>query len=409
MVPDRFNMVDMDGVDILYSQGLEVPGLYNKLVESYSTCRYTMLYNWQFNNIPIAPSYVELSVTADEVIIQPGITVTQDDVLHIYSIEPEPVLSSLEVSENGTYLPPEGVDGFDSVEVDVQHVLQSLAVSENGVYTPPEGVYGFNQVTVAVQGGDASAVVFSNTPTTLIKGDTEKTGTIFFFYEGELGIWYCNGEALQIAAGVYSLMLAPPRIRTNYAESGFLLNWVFNPIDDFEIIFKMEASPAQYGNWPKLISTNTVANIALNWNFYSNRRVMNIRYNNYYSGDANVSYDSPYDYNDYYKITKTGALFRILKSVDLVNYVEAASWQASAVGQDAETESVKFLYFSGDTGRIDATFYSFKVTRNGVVIHNYVARENGLYDEVTQELIQQTGTGITAITSQQVISFIKEA
>ena len=60
-------------------------------------------------------------------------------------------LRPLTVTENGTYTPEEGVDGFSSVDVNVPSdppVIQSLSVSHNGVYTAPEGVDGYNPVTV---------------------------------------------------------------------------------------------------------------------------------------------------------------------------------------------------------------------------------------------------------------------
>lgn len=65
----------------------------------------------------------------------------------------EPVLDTLIVSQNGQYRPPEGVAGYDLVDVNVitpPPVLDTLNVSQNGQYTPPEGVAGYNQVNVAV-------------------------------------------------------------------------------------------------------------------------------------------------------------------------------------------------------------------------------------------------------------------
>lgn len=124
MIPDKFNMVDMGGIDILESQGEVVQGLYSKLVESITLCRYSCLYNWKFNAIPIAPSYVALDIKADGVWINDCIVVTEDDIIRIYSIEPEPepvipVVEPLSVTENGVYTVQEGIDGFNPVSVAV--------------------------------------------------------------------------------------------------------------------------------------------------------------------------------------------------------------------------------------------------------------------------------------------------
>ena len=156
MVPDKFNMVDMEGIDIITSQGEVVEGLYQKLVESIAQCRYQCLYNWKFNGILIPPTYVEMDIVDDVVWINEGVSVDEEDVVRIYSLEPpapEPNILELSVIENGTYVVPEGYDGYNPVTVSVpipQPVLNSLSVTENGTYTPPSGVDGFNKVVVNV-------------------------------------------------------------------------------------------------------------------------------------------------------------------------------------------------------------------------------------------------------------------
>lgn len=72
-------------------------------------------------------------------------------------VDSEPVLQDKTITENGTYIPEEGVDGFDSVTVNVPDtpaVVQQLNVTENGTYTPSDGVDGFNSVVVAVSSTD---------------------------------------------------------------------------------------------------------------------------------------------------------------------------------------------------------------------------------------------------------------
>lgn len=161
MVPDKFNMVDMEGIDLIESQGVEVPGLYQKLVESIAQCRYQCLYNWKFDGILIPPTYVEMVATDESVSINGGVSVDLDDIVHIDSLSREPVIEPLSVSANGTYTPEEGVDGFAPVEVEVEvtPVIESLEVSENGIYIVPEGVDGYSPVTVNVASSEYESVI----------------------------------------------------------------------------------------------------------------------------------------------------------------------------------------------------------------------------------------------------------
>ena len=157
MVPDKFNMVDMEGIDLVLMQGEEVPGLYEKLVESITQCRYQCLYNWSFDGVLIPPTYVQLSINDnDEVQINEGVIVTDEDVIHIYSLEPpapDPEIIPLSAEENGVYNTPAGVDGFSPVTVNVPiytPVITAKTIIENGVYNAPTGVDGYSPVTVNV-------------------------------------------------------------------------------------------------------------------------------------------------------------------------------------------------------------------------------------------------------------------
>lgn len=153
MVPDKFNMVDMEGIDLIESQGSVVTGLYQKLVDSTAQCRYQCLYNWKFDGIIIPPTYVEMTATDESISINGGVSVDVNDVVHIDSIEIPSVIEALSVSENGVYTAPEGVDGYSPINVSVAApppVIEALSVSENGVYTAPEGVDGYSPVTVNI-------------------------------------------------------------------------------------------------------------------------------------------------------------------------------------------------------------------------------------------------------------------
>lgn len=183
MVPDKFNMVDMGGIDLIMMQGEEVSGLYMRLVKSIAQCRYQCLYNWLFDGVIIPPTYVELRIgDEDEVIINEGVTVTDDDVIHIYSLAPpapEPEIIPLLAEENGTYTVPTGKDGFNPVTVDVPSytpVINPITITENGAYTPPAGVDGYAPVTVNVSGGgdiDLSYLPNSNPVNVLASKNTQ--------------------------------------------------------------------------------------------------------------------------------------------------------------------------------------------------------------------------------------------
>lgn len=116
-VPDKFNTVDMGGIDVVKAQGEKVDGLFLRLLNSIQDCRYSVLCNWFFAEIPVAPAYVELVFDGEQVSINDLITVTPDDIVHVSSLQS--TILPLNVEENGRYVPPSGVDGYSPVIVNV--------------------------------------------------------------------------------------------------------------------------------------------------------------------------------------------------------------------------------------------------------------------------------------------------
>lgn len=63
----------------------------------------------------------------------------------------EPIVETIAITENGTYTPNEGVDGFNEVNVNVPiptFTTEELSATANGEYTPTTD--GYSKVTVAV-------------------------------------------------------------------------------------------------------------------------------------------------------------------------------------------------------------------------------------------------------------------
>lgn len=148
---DPSYMIDLGGIDVIQSQGVAIPGLYQKLLDNIGPCGNPLIYNWKFNGVFIPPQYVE-PILEDDTIYINDIYVSSDDVVHIPSIEIPPTIVQLNVSENGEYEVPEGVDGYNPVSVDVHPVIQSITITENGTYSVPSGVDGYGPVIVNVAG-----------------------------------------------------------------------------------------------------------------------------------------------------------------------------------------------------------------------------------------------------------------
>ena len=117
------------------------------------------------------------------------------------------------ISENGTYTPPTGYDGFSSVTVNVQATanIQSLTVVEPATYHAADyGCDGFDPVIVsdkykklyeyAVTGGsDNTTDDGQNVTNSLGSGDTENTNEYLDLSSGEFDTITNSGNSLQIS------------------------------------------------------------------------------------------------------------------------------------------------------------------------------------------------------------------
>lgn len=183
-------------------------------------------------------------------------------------------------------------------------------------------------------------------------------------------------------------------LRSNYASCYFdLTNWVYRQSDKIEIIFRHHGAPNSRTDWPYLCATHlngaTNADLAVNWNLWSNRTALNIRHGGYYSGDSNYSYNTPYDYENYYKFTGDGNHFSLGKSPTLDDFTDVFT---ATLGHnfDADTLSVKIF---NPAYPADIELYRVVATRGGTIIHDYRPTTTGLYDVITNTEIESTGTG----------------
>lgn len=151
MTPVQFKMVDLGGIDLVEIDGTAVPGIYNKILGAYNTCRVAILCNWFFAGILLPPAHVLITMDDDVLMINDVISVDIDDVLSIPGLSPSVVIEALTATENDTYTPGPGVNGFSPVVVDVPGpVLVQLTATENETYLPGTGEDGFSSVVVNV-------------------------------------------------------------------------------------------------------------------------------------------------------------------------------------------------------------------------------------------------------------------
>ena len=122
MVPQPYHFVSFDGLDLAEANGDIVDGIYSKIQEAMDACGVLMIADWKFAGIQIAPSYCNILQFNGYITLNGVIKITSSDEVFIegvYPPPPEPVITELYVSENGTFSPPTGVDGYAPVMVNV--------------------------------------------------------------------------------------------------------------------------------------------------------------------------------------------------------------------------------------------------------------------------------------------------
>lgn len=152
MNPVAYTMLDLKGLDLANVKGQTYPGLYNSIYSAMNSCQEIILCNWFVADILIPPTYCWLDIDTDGVIsINDMIFIYSNDTIEIPTMGTTPKIIALSVTGNGTYVVPDGYDGFNPVEVEVLPELQSKTVTENGEVVPDSGYYGLSTVVVNVQ------------------------------------------------------------------------------------------------------------------------------------------------------------------------------------------------------------------------------------------------------------------
>lgn len=187
-------------------------------------------------------------------------------------------------------------------------------------------------------------------------------------------------------------------INPNRTALGFTLDWIYNLSDKFEFTYKMNATPSQGGNWPWVLGVANVstADIVIQFNLWGGRTVMNFGYNGSWAGDGEVSYNSPYDYTNYYTIKGEAGHFTLLRGATLDAINETVFTRNFTDADGDTTLPVKILGVFQSSNTLDMNLYKIDVwDKNDVLIHSYRANTDGLVDLVTNNVIDANVTGYT--------------
>lgn len=181
MIPYTYNMVSFRGTDLSEINGEAVDGIYGDILSAMNECGIVVLYDWKFAGIPVTPAYCTIEEGDSFILINGIIKIKDDDTVWIESlVPPEPVLVELIADENGQFSPQDyDADGFSEVTVDVpqpEPVIESLSVSENGTYNVPTGVDGYGPVVVDVPTGDDLSKLAFKTGSDVVFSQGQATG-----------------------------------------------------------------------------------------------------------------------------------------------------------------------------------------------------------------------------------------
>lgn len=184
-------------------------------------------------------------------------------------------------------------------------------------------------------------------------------------------------------------------IRTNYSDFSITFsNWEYDLADTWELVYKQERTPIEFGNWPGIIGTRVgnYSKLYVQYNLWNYRTVINFAYNGTWAGDANVSFNSPFDYTNYYKIRCAAGNFSILKGSSLDDISTVAGTKIFTTASGNTGEPIVLCPLSGPY-RLDNSIYGLTVWRNNEKIHEYLPIIDGFRDVATGDNYIVTTTG----------------
>lgn len=322
-----------------------------------------------------------------------------------------------QITQNGTY----DTTLNNEVTVNVSGssaVVHPLNVTQNGTYNPPSGVDGYAPIVVSVSGGGGNVAAFAKvafTPGDIIEATDGSTTLLsdtsgnFVFELPNIGTWTFTNTTSHLSETVVisyadSVNVAiisldeSKYIRGNYSGAYFVLNWINSYDDLYEFVFKNFNSPGAQGNWPKILSKGATNDDYANciyhqYNFYGGRKTINVGNYGTWAGDGNISYESPFDYSNYYKLTKESqSMFRIYKSADLVNWTMLTERQVSPQTSVGQNDPINL--WNPSKGAMDMAVYGLNVFNSrSECTHMYLPYKDGLYDVISRVFIPVTGTG----------------